>query len=56
MFLTLLAGCATKSNVCPEFPVPSEEVVDRLEELNDPAVNDWGNRLLRLQEKLEVCR
>lgn len=55
--LLLSAGCA-KSNVCPPFPVPSAHVASRLDALaaQDAEVARWGNDLLRLQEKLEVCR
>lgn len=55
--LLLLAGCAA-SSVCPPFPVPSAHVAERLDAMarEDADVARWGNDLLRLKEKLEVCR
>ena len=54
ILITLLSGCG-KTSVCPEFPTPSPEAAQamhRLSQEND-AVKEWGNQLLKLQEKLD---
>jgi len=54
--LIFTAGCATKSNICPEPVWPSIEAVDELDRLGSQAVDTFLQDLLRLNDKLEGCR
>jgi len=57
LLLTALSAGCTKSNVCPEFPVPSPHVQEQLDKLaaEDREVWEWGNKLLDLCEQLGTC-
>ncbi len=44
------------SNYCPSYPHPPEEVINKIENLQDPLVDAWMIEQLKLSEKLELCQ
>lgn len=52
--LTLLAGCATATNVCPEPIEIPESIILRLEKDGTAQEWDWLDRFDRQQQKLEA--
>lgn len=57
LLISLLAGCAGRRVSCPEFPVPSAHVLQKLDEISvdDREVWEWGNKLLDLCQQLGTC-
>lgn len=53
MFLT---GCSYNSILCPEFPKPTQSVLDELKALNNSEVDSWVVELYKLNQKLQVCK
>lgn len=58
MVLLVPACTPVRVTVCPEYPVPSQHVVDKLHPVmeEDVEVKGWFNQLYRLQLKLEDCK
>ena len=64
--LVMLNGCwlikqptgDAVTRVCPEYPVPSVEVVEILGPIanEEQAVKDWFNQLYKLQRSLDTCQ
>ena len=57
LLIGLLAGCAGKTNSCPEFPIPNAHVVQTLDDLGeaDREVWAWLNQLVDLCQQLGTC-
>ena len=53
--MMLMAGCTTKSSVCPTFPNPTKEQLEPIRELNNDKVDLWIIELFKLKQKLKVC-
>lgn len=57
-FLILLSSCATKEIKpdckCPDFPVPSNYVIDKLASQNDTEINNWVIRLYQHKKLIEI--
>ena len=54
----LLVSCTKRIETnCPEFPIPSESVQQKFDNLaiEDKEVWAWGNELLKLCKKLGTC-
>lgn len=49
-------GCATHTSVCPDFPTPSQNVLDRIKSLENSEVDEWIIQLYKLNLKLKVCK
>lgn len=48
-------GCASHtSQVCPAFPIPKQEVLDILNNLNNSVVDSWVTDLYKLNLKLNI--
>lgn len=52
----LMAGCSTYTSVCPEFPKPTQEVLNEIKSLNNLEVDNWVIELYKLNKKLEICK
>ena len=58
MLAVLLVGCAgSRRASCPEFPIPSPQVQQKLDALaaEDREFWEWGNKLLDLCQQLGTC-
>jgi len=44
------------SSYCPSYPYPPEEVINKIEHLQDSLVDTWMIEQLKLSEKLELCQ
>lgn len=51
----LMSGCARTPSICPSFPVPSNEAIQVIRNVNSPALNEWVVELFKLNKKLELC-
>lgn len=51
----ILYGCANVS-VCPHFPPPSQRVLGKIKEINDPETDAWMTDMFKLNKKLKFCR
>lgn len=54
--LVCFTGCATHTSVCPDFPTPSQKVLDSIKSLDNPEVDDWIVNLYKLNQKLKICK
>lgn len=49
----LMMSCAApKTNLCPAFPAPSAEAVNKIQGLHNPDVDSWMVELVRLKRQL----
>ena len=57
VLISLLVGCGGRSSICPSFPLPSEYVQNKMDELSvsDSEIREWGNKLLDLCQQLGDC-
>jgi len=56
MILTM-QGCGNKNNtICPNYPKPTQSVLDRIKSLNDVNVDNWMIEQYKLNLKLGVCK
>lgn len=60
LLIALLVGCAQQTRSresCPEYPIPSAHVQQKLDALaeEDREVWEWGNKLLILCQQLGTC-
>lgn len=56
--MTVLSGCgATKIAVtsCPPFPSPSNNAIDKIQNIHDNEVDMWIVSLFKLKKQLEIC-
>lgn len=51
----LLAGCGSKTTVCPTYPKPSKHVLERIKSLKDNQVDQWLIKQYKLNKQLGVC-
>lgn len=51
----VLYGCASVST-CPPFATPSQRVLDKIKEINDPETDAWMTDMFKLNKKLKLCR
>lgn len=49
-------GCSYNSYLCPEFPKPSQSVLNEIKSLNNSEVDSWVIELYKLNKKLQVCK
>lgn len=56
MMLTM-QGCGNKNNtVCPNYPKPTQDVLNQIKSLNDANVDNWMIEQYKLNLKLGVCK
>jgi outer membrane lipoprotein-sorting protein len=55
LLMFLLSGCSQKLTICPTYPKPSKQVLDKIKSLNDQNVNVWMIEQYKLNKKLGVC-
>lgn len=53
--LLIFTGCSNKATICPTYPKPSKQVLDKIKSLNDDSVNLWMKEQYKLNKKLGVC-
>ena len=55
--MIVLSGCGAKIAVtsCPPFPSPSNNAIDKIQNIHDAEVDDWVVRLFKLKKQLEIC-
>lgn len=52
-----MQGCGSKNNtICPAYPKPTQDVLDRIKSLEDKNVDDWMLEQYKLNLKLGVCK
>lgn len=56
VFCVVLFGCTKVISVCPDFPPPSQEVLDEIKSLQNEEVDEWIKDLYRLNLKLQYCQ
>lgn len=49
-------GCAAYTVSCPQFPVPSQNVLNKIKSLNDKEVDCWIENMFKLNKKLKLCK
>lgn len=58
LLVTFLSGCGNKSprvvSQCPPFPAPTEKALKKIQDINDPEVDDWMMRLFKHKQQLNV--
>lgn len=52
----ILSGCYAHTSVCPDFPTPTQEVLNNIKSLNNSEVDNWIIKLYKLNQKLKVCK
>jgi len=53
----MMQGCGSKNNtICPNYPKPTQDVLDRIKSLKDDSVNNWMQEQYKLNLKLGVCK
>lgn len=55
ILLLSLSGCAKVVSACPKFPTPTQEVLDKIKNLNSLDVDVWVGELYKLNLKLKYC-
>lgn len=55
--MLIMQGCGSKNNtICPIYPKPTQDVLDRIKSLQDKNVDDWMIEQYKLNLKLGVCK
>jgi len=54
MMFTLQA-CGSKTLICPKYPPPSQNTLNKISSLKDNDVNDWMLKQYKLNLKLKAC-
>lgn len=55
--MLIMQGCGSKNNtICPAYPKPTQDVLDRIKSLEDKNVDDWMLEQYKLNLKLGVCK
>lgn len=54
--LFFFAGCALYTTACPAFPKPSQEVLTKIENIQDSEVDAWLEKLFKLNKKLKLTQ
>lgn len=52
--IILFSGCA-RTTICPTYPKPSKEILQKIKSLNDDSVDLWMIEQFKLNKKLGVC-
>lgn len=55
LLMLTIQGCSKYVNVCPKYPEPSREVLDKIDSLDSDIVDDWIVEQHVLSLKLKVC-
>lgn len=50
----ILQACGSKT-ICPKYPNPSQEVLDKIKSLKSEKVDDWILKQYKLNLKLKAC-
>ena len=50
----MIAGCGN-INVCPPYPKPSQNVLNKIKSLESQEVDDWIVKQYKLNQKLKAC-
>lgn len=51
----ICASCASAPTICPQYPLPSSNVLSTLQQLNNEEVDDWMIEQFKLNMKLKIC-
>lgn len=54
LLMFLLSGCSN-TTICPIYPKPSKEVLQKIKSLDDNNVDLWMIEQFKLNKKLGVC-
>lgn len=55
MMLTM-QGCGNKQlSVCPKYPAPTQNVLNKIKSLKDKSVDDWIIKQYKLNKQLKIC-
>ena len=54
MMLTM-QGCGSKHTICPKYPTPTQNVLNKIKSLKDESVDNWIVKQYKLSKKLKVC-
>jgi hypothetical protein len=52
--MLILQACGNKA-VCPSYPNPSQDVLNKIKSLKSDKVDDWILKQYKLNLKLKVC-
>lgn len=52
--MLMMQGCTNSTNVCPNYPKPSQSVLNSIRDLNNTEVDSWMIEQLKLSRKLNV--
>ena len=50
-----MQGCGSKHTICPQYPAPTQGVLNKIKSLNDKDVDSWIIKQYKLNKKLKVC-
>lgn len=57
LVMLTLQGCGIKYiNACPQYPKPTQEVLEKIKSLDDDNVDDWIIEQHVLSLKLKLCK
>lgn len=52
----LFIGCSNVGTICPPFPKPSKDVLNKIYNLHDNDVDMWVESVFKHNLKIKVCR
>ncbi len=53
--ISFLVGCGSIKSVCPQYPKPTQEVLNKIKSLKDNKVDEWIIEQYKLNQKLKAC-
>lgn len=55
IIISFMGGCGSIKTVCPQYPKPSQKVLNKIKSLNDVDVDAWIVKQYKLNKQLRVC-
>ena len=55
LMMFTLQACGNKTTICPKYPIPSQEVLNKIKSLKSQEVDDWILKQYKLNQKLGIC-
>lgn len=56
LMMFMMQGCGAKNSICPAYPKPTQDVLNKIQSLKDDSVDKWMIEQYKLNIKLGVCR
>ena len=55
LMMFTLQACGSKTLICPKYPPPSQNTLNKISSLKDNDVNEWMLKQYKLNLKLKAC-